>query len=281
VADEHAGAPLRTLQIEGFPALTTGELSAWARLDVDGGVLVSVGHPGQDPIAWLAASASDTRLRELSLHSQQTRLTGGKLAYVASIPGGRRVVVRDLDARDRIVFRGPPSLDIRDLAIGDGVVAWSTPTCQLVAAFPTPVIRRLPAGPCPRSEATIRQVGPDSPVLDREATTMRVRCLTADSRACRVRLALRLLGHDYRLPGRLRVRVGGHHDVRIHVAPIVARCIRVIGASIEAISTDANGRRHNRSGAGLGYEPEDSLAYQERRYVVICRAAREHLRSRR
>ena len=77
------------------------------------------------------------------------------------------------------------------------------------------------------------------------------------------------------------MRVGGHHDVRIHVAPIVARCIRVIGASIEAMSADVHGRRHARSGAALGYEPEDSLAYQERRYVVICRAAREHLRRRR
>ena len=34
-----------TLQIEGFPALTTGELSASAQLDIDGGVVVSVGRP--------------------------------------------------------------------------------------------------------------------------------------------------------------------------------------------------------------------------------------------
>ena len=114
-----------------------------------------------------------------SLWLEQARLTDGKLAYVAAVAPGRRVVVRDLDAGDRIVFRGPPSLYIDDLAIGDGVVAWSTPSCQLVAAFPKPIIRRLPAGPCPRSEATIRQVDPDSPLLKRDATTMRVQCLTA------------------------------------------------------------------------------------------------------
>ena len=240
VRDAHTGALLRTLTVPAV-AQRLDKVAVRLMIDAEGWLLARVDSytaPESDPpLALLAASPRDTALRALPYGTRAAVLAAGRLAYAGVVPGGERIIVRDLEHGDRVLFRGPPSREVTPSSVDQRHVAWATLSCDLVADYRDVTVRRLPRGPCTRTDVSLRIADPDD-AFKADRVRYRVQCLTSDGRDCHLRFTLQLSGsREFAFGGPLRLRVGRGRTIRTHVAPIVARCARELGAVIRVIAT--------------------------------------------
>ncbi len=150
---------------------------------------------GDDVLLWAPAGA--TRVRELKRGDDYASVAvgGGRVAFVAAdgLREGSRVFVIDPSTR-RIVFRGPPAYDVSSLSFDGRTIAFALPNCLIAGP---PVSRRtIPPGPCSRTDLAV-----DSPQVGEKTVSVRVACINAPARRCRV--AARLTTRSGRAAGRL------------------------------------------------------------------------------
>ncbi|HEX6023990.1 MAG TPA: hypothetical protein VFZ00_18515 [Solirubrobacter sp.] len=150
---------------------------------------------GDDVLLWAPAGAS--RVRELKRGDDygSVAVGAGRVAFVASdgLRDGFRAFVIDPRSR-RIVFRGPPALDVSRLSFDGRTIAFALPNCLIAGS---PVSRRtIPPGPCARTDLAV-----DSPSLRDGSVSFRVACINAPARRCRV--IARVTTRSGRLVGRL------------------------------------------------------------------------------
>jgi hypothetical protein len=281
VRDAHTGASLRTLTVPAVAQPRYGVGAVRLTIDAEGWLLARVDlytAPASDPpVALLAASPTDTALRALPYGTRDAVLAAGMLAYAGVVPGGERIVVRDLEHGDRVVFRGPPSREVTPSSVDQRRVAWATPSCDVVADYRDVTVKRLPRGPCTRTEVSLRIADPDN-AFEADRVRYRVQCLASDAGDCHLRFTLQLSGSREFAFGRpLRLPVGRGRTIRAHVAPVVARCARELGAVIRVFSTKRR-RGRDSDDTGVVGEPSESLAHiSPHRWVTDCQAARRHL----
>jgi hypothetical protein len=154
---------------------------------------------GDDALLWAPAGA--TRVRELSRGHEYSRVAvgGGRVAFVAAdgLREGVRAFVIDPRTR-RVVFRGPPAFDVSSLGFDGRTIALALPGCLIAGP---PVSRRtIPEGPCSRTDLAV-----DSPELHERSVSVRVACINAPARHCRV--AARVTTRAGRVAGRLDASV--------------------------------------------------------------------------
>ena len=154
---------------------------------------------GDDVLLWAPAGA--TRVRELTRGHEYSRVAvaGGRVAFVAAdgLRDGVRAFVIDPRSR-RIVFRGPPAFDVSSLSFDGRNLAFALPGC--LVAGPAVSRRTIPPGPCSRTDLAI-----DSAELRQGSVRVRVACINAPARRCRV--AARVTTRSGRAAGRLDTRV--------------------------------------------------------------------------
>ena len=154
---------------------------------------------GDDVLLWAPVGA--TRVRELKRGHEYSRVAvaGGRVAFVAAdgLRDGVRAFVIDPRSR-RIVFRGPPAFDVSSLSFDGRNIALALPGC--LVAGPAVSRRTIPPGPCSRTDLAV-----DSAELREGSVRVRVACINAPARRCRV--AARVTTRSGRAAGRLDTRV--------------------------------------------------------------------------
>ena len=154
---------------------------------------------GDDVLLWAPAGA--TRVRELTRGHEYSRVAvaGGRVAFVAAdgLRDGVRAFVIDPRTR-RIVFRGPPAFDVSSLSFDGRNIALALPGC--LVAGPAVSRRTIPPGPCSRTDLAV-----DTAEIRDGAVSVRVACINAPARRCRV--AARVRTRAGRSVGRLDTRV--------------------------------------------------------------------------
>lgn len=155
---------------------------------------------GTGVLVWAPAGASGVRvLARGASRLGRVAVAGGRVAYVtgAGLREGVRAVVVDpaavrnpraaspragvvsLAGRGE-VLRGPPVYDVTSLSFDGAWLGFSTPSCLYVASASA---FTLPAGPCARTEVAAEPL--------RGGGRVRVACINAPTRACRVRVGAR------------------------------------------------------------------------------------------
>ena len=226
--DLPSGAVRRRLPLGDFAGATILGLGVSAAGDV---ALTVEDGSGRDFLGWAPAGAAQPEVALAGDEFGLVRTAGGRIAIqVPAVHGdGTRVAVLDPAAGE--LFHGPPAAAIRSLEFDGGYVAWSTDGCQLVSeAAPGASTDRVPAGPCVRTEASFTAFNDVRPEGHPPALPVRVRCLTAPGRACRV--DLRVYANERGRIGRrvARIPVGRTRLVRIRArpAPLVIVTSRVV-----------------------------------------------------
>ena len=182
----------------------------------DGHVVAESGHglftvaPGR-PAQRLAGSRSMLR----------PRLAG---TAVAALERTRLGAVRPavLDPGSTIARPlGIQTFDARDIAADDRNVAWIAHGCVLVAPLGAAAPSAPPAGPCPRSEATVDSF---ENTLHGRIVRLRATCVAAPAGGCRGSLVLRRHG----VVGRARFHVAPDRQrtVKVRVQERIARLLR-------------------------------------------------------
>ena len=145
---------------------------------------------GTGVLVWAPAGASRVRvLATGGARLGRVAVAGGRVAYVTGAglrEGVRAVVVDPAAARARSgtptgrgeVLRGPAVYDVTSLSFDGAWLGFSTPSCQYVASASAGT---LPAGPCVRTEVAVEPV----------RRGVRVACINAPARTCRVRVGAR------------------------------------------------------------------------------------------
>ena len=116
---------------------------------------------------------------------------------------------------------GIQSFDARDIAADDRGVAWIAHGCVLFAPLGTAAPAEPPAGPCPRSEATVDSL---ENTLHRRTVRLVATCVAAPARGCRGTVVLRRHG----IVGRTRFRVAPDRKrtIKVRVKKRIARLLR-------------------------------------------------------
>ena len=141
-------------------------------------------------------------------------LRGTRVALIERTAGGERAVVRAL-ADGTVLWRSPLTSRIRSLDFDGTRVAWSTPSCLVVASIDDAAAARLPPGRCVRTDLLVFR----APDEKGRSTRYHLRCLDASGRDCLVRFRRRSrtvavhriprgAGRGVVVPGR-RARPGG------------------------------------------------------------------------
>ena len=159
---------------------------------------------GDDVLLWARAGASRVRVLARGRRYSRVAVAGGRVAFVGGdgLRDGERVTIVD-PATNRVVFRGPPASEITSLAFDGRNVAFSTPACAL--AGPARSRRTIPPGPCSRTDVAVSTV---VPAVRDGRYRVRVACINAPARRCRVSATLRTRsGRRRRARARARVPV--------------------------------------------------------------------------
>jgi hypothetical protein len=280
VVDTGAASTLRSLSLPPRPAGARGQ--PVLELDTDGGVVVQFADSDDRPVSTLYAPADDTALRPVRVPETISAFSGGKVAMVGADGDARHALVRDLRHGGKAVFRGPPGIAMKGLSVAGDSVAWTTGVCQFVASFARRIVRRVPAGPCPRTVPTLHMKEP-AENMQRDRVSARVGCLTSDRGACRISLRMRLPGSPaFALRAPIRVVVGRAKTIRMHLPPVLTRCARALSWALDAVGIDADGGRRGHFYDSYGDPPEslENASFFSRGGVRRCRAARSYLRRR-
>ena len=154
---------------------------------------------GTDALVYAVPGADRVRVLARGVRFGRVAVDGGRVAFVSGDGLAEGVRVLAVDTSGRVVFRGPPAVDVVSLSASGTAVAWATPSCLLVA---TSSRFTLPDGPCARTEIATARV--------RGGT--RVACVNAPTRRCHVRASGRTFfvprGSARVVPGRA-VRAAG------------------------------------------------------------------------
>lgn len=116
---------------------------------------------------------------------------------------------------------GIQSFDVRDIAANGGGVAWIAHGCVLFAPLGGVAPSEPPAGPCPRSEATVDSL---ENTLHGRIVKLRATCVAAPAGGCRGAVALRRRGVVGR--ARFHVTAGRQRTVKVRVKKRIARLVR-------------------------------------------------------
>jgi hypothetical protein len=122
-------------------------------------------------------------------------IRGDKVAYSEMLPQAplARPIVIALPAtlppagtqiEPHVLFQGPPTEEVRTLDFDGTHLAWSSTTCQMVAALPAPSTRAIPPGPCVQSDASFLGFDGERPTVKRPYLRLGVTCATASDGAC-------------------------------------------------------------------------------------------------
>ncbi|MDA0183257.1 hypothetical protein OJ997_23300, partial [Solirubrobacter phytolaccae] len=129
------------------------------------------------PSAERSATWSLTEFVPTSITATSPRgATGAAEPTTATSPRGATGAAGTPSARGE-VLRGPAVYDVTSLSFDGAWLAFSTPSCLYVASGSGAT---LPAGPCARTEVAAEPLRGATPRL-------RVACINAPARACRVR----------------------------------------------------------------------------------------------
>lgn len=170
------------VNVDGLALSPAGDVAATLPAGDGTGVLVWAGA-GESAVRVLASGAS--RLGRVAV-------ARGRVAYVTGAglrEGVRAVVVDPAAVREPVgaspaargeVLRGPAAYDVTSLSFDGAWLAFSTPSCLYVASASAAT---LPAGPCARTEVAAEAL--------RGGGRVRVACINAPTRACRVRVGAR------------------------------------------------------------------------------------------
>lgn len=210
VFDLRSGVEVRQVSLGALDPVNLDGLALSPAGDVAASVPVG---DGTGALVWAAAGESRVRVIARGERLGRVAVAGRRVAHVtgAGLREGVRVVVvdpaavRDVDASaaawtrragaapanpaapaaaaalspaDRgEVLRGPAVYDVTSLSFDGAWVGFSSPTCLYVASGSGAT---LPAGPCARTEIAAEPLRGDAPRL-------RVACINAPARTCRVR----------------------------------------------------------------------------------------------
>ena len=116
---------------------------------------------------------------------------------------------------------GIQSFDARDIAADDRGVAWIAHGCVLFAPLGSTAPSEPPAGPCPRSEASVDSF---ENTLHGRIVKLQAMCVAAPAGGCRGTVALRRHG----IVGRARFHVapGRKRTIKVRVKKKIARLLR-------------------------------------------------------
>jgi hypothetical protein len=116
---------------------------------------------------------------------------------------------------------GVQSFDARDIAANDRGVAWIAHGCVLFAPLDGAAPAEPPAGPCPRSEASVDSL---ENTLHGRTVRLQATCVAAPASGCRGTVALRRHG----VVGRKRFRLAADHKrtIKVRVNKRIARLVR-------------------------------------------------------
>ena len=176
VFDLRSGVELRQVSLGEYDPVNLDGLAVSPAGDV--AATVPAGD-GTGVLVWAPAGASGVRvLARGASRLGRVAVAGGRVAYVtgAKLREGVRAVVVD-PAGPREVLRGPPVYDVTSLSFDGAWLGFSTPSCLYVASASA---FTLPAGPCARTEVAAEPL--------RGGGRVRVACINAPTRACRVRV---------------------------------------------------------------------------------------------
>jgi hypothetical protein len=152
---------------------------------------------------------------------QRPRLAGPAVAAfeLTSIDALRPAVLDPVSRTRRVV--GVQSFDAREIAADDRGVAWIAHGCVLYAPLGAAAPAEPPAGPCPRSEATVDSF---ETTLHGRTVRLTATCVAAPARGCRGTVVLRRNG----VVGRTRFHVAPNHarTIKVRVKRRIARLLR-------------------------------------------------------
>ncbi|HET8755037.1 MAG TPA: hypothetical protein VFM58_03460, partial [Solirubrobacteraceae bacterium] len=116
---------------------------------------------------------------------------------------------------------GIPSFDARDIAAGERGVAWIAHGCVLFSPLDSTAPAAPPAGPCPRSEATVDSF---ETTLHGRTVRLQATCVAAPAAGCRGTVRLRRHG----IAGRTRFHVaaGRERTITVRVKARIGRLLR-------------------------------------------------------
>lgn len=189
---------------------------------------------GEDVLLWAPARSERVRVLATGREYGRVATAGGRVAFAAGdgLRDGERLTVIDAATR-RTLFRGPPAFSIDGLSFDGRTIAFATPGCTLIG----PVWRRssrrtLPPGECVRTDVAVSTA---NPAVRGNRYGVRVACINAPARACRVSARLTSRG---RSAGRADARVR-RGSTRLIEIPLRARRGRL---RLTVRVTDPDGR---------------------------------------
>jgi hypothetical protein len=235
VFDLRTDTELRQIALGRFDGTTLNGLAISPSGDV--AATVPAGDGG-DVLLWAPAGASRVRVLATGLGFGRVATAGGRVAYASGtgLSEGSRVLVVDA-ASGRTVFRGPPVFDVGRLSFDGTSVAFAGSACSLVGPAVASASRRtLPPGVCVRTEVGVSQA---APLVRSGRYRVRVACISAPARSCRVRAQVRTRGGTTvgRASGRVRVGAAEVLALRLSSARHRAGTLR-----LTVTVTDPDGR---------------------------------------
>ena len=130
---------------------------------------------GTEALVYAAPGAERVRVLARGLRFGRVAVAAGRVAFVSDGGLSEGVRVEVVDARSgRVVFRGPPAIDVSSLSYDGSAVAWATPSCLFVG---TSSRFTVPSGPCVRTVVAVARV----------RAGVRVACVNAVTHRCHVR----------------------------------------------------------------------------------------------
>ncbi len=189
---------------------------------------------GEDVLLWAPARAERVRVLATGREYGRVATAGGRVAFAAGdgLRDGERLTVIDAATR-RTLFRGPPAFSIDGLSFDGRTIAFATPGCTLIGPVWRRSSRRTRAAR--RVRADRRRGQHRVPAVRGNRYGVRVACINAPARACRVSARLTSRG---RSAGRADARVR-RGSTRLIEIPLRARRGRL---RLTVRVTDPDGR---------------------------------------